>query len=47
LQHGSLGVTVRLSALSVISELPVIGHARFYGQEFPMKRFCGFPPPKQ
>jgi enoyl-[acyl-carrier protein] reductase II len=26
------------------SELPVIGHARFYGQEFPMKRFCGFPP---
>jgi enoyl-[acyl-carrier protein] reductase II len=26
------------------SELPVIGHARIYGQEFPMKRFCGFPP---
>jgi hypothetical protein len=26
------------------SELPVIGQARFYGQEFPMKRFCGFPP---
>ena len=25
-------------------ELPVIGQARFYGQEFPMKRFCGFPP---
>jgi enoyl-[acyl-carrier protein] reductase II len=26
------------------SDLPVIGQARFYGQEFPMKRFCGFPP---
>jgi enoyl-[acyl-carrier protein] reductase II len=26
------------------SELPVIGQARFYGQESPMKRFCGFPP---
>jgi hypothetical protein len=26
------------------SELPVIGQARFYGQEFPTKRFCGFPP---
>ena len=26
------------------SELPVIGEARFFGQEFPMKRFCGFPP---
>jgi NAD(P)H-dependent flavin oxidoreductase YrpB (nitropropane dioxygenase family) len=26
------------------SELPVIGQARFYGQEFPMRRFCGFPP---
>lgn len=26
------------------SELPVIGQARVYGQEFPMKRFCGFPP---
>src|SRR5262249_29581234 len=26
------------------SELPVIGRARFYGQEFPMNRFCGFPP---
>ena len=26
------------------SELPVIGQARFFGQEFPMKRFCGFPP---
>jgi NAD(P)H-dependent flavin oxidoreductase YrpB (nitropropane dioxygenase family) len=26
------------------SELPIIGQARFYGQEFPMKRFCGFPP---
>jgi enoyl-[acyl-carrier protein] reductase II len=25
-------------------ELPVIGQARFYGQEFPMKRYCGFPP---
>jgi enoyl-[acyl-carrier protein] reductase II len=22
----------------------VIGQARFFGQEFPMKRFCGFPP---
>jgi hypothetical protein len=22
----------------------VIGQARFYGQEFPMKRYCGFPP---
>jgi NAD(P)H-dependent flavin oxidoreductase YrpB (nitropropane dioxygenase family) len=26
------------------SELPLIGRARLYGQEFPMKRFCGFPP---
>ena len=26
------------------SELPVIGQAHVYGQEFPMKRFCGFPP---
>jgi enoyl-[acyl-carrier protein] reductase II len=26
------------------SELPVIGQARVYDQEFPMKRFCGFPP---
>ena len=26
------------------SETPVIGQARVYGQEFPMKRFCGFPP---
>ena len=26
------------------SELPVIGQARLYGQEFPMKRFSGFPP---
>jgi NAD(P)H-dependent flavin oxidoreductase YrpB (nitropropane dioxygenase family) len=26
------------------SELPVIGHARLYGKDFPMKRFCGFPP---
>jgi enoyl-[acyl-carrier protein] reductase II len=26
------------------SELPVIGHARLYGQDVPMKRFCGFPP---
>ena len=26
------------------SELPVIGQARLYGQEFAMKRFCGFPP---
>jgi NAD(P)H-dependent flavin oxidoreductase YrpB (nitropropane dioxygenase family) len=26
------------------SELPVIGQARLYGQEMPMKRFCGFPP---
>jgi enoyl-[acyl-carrier protein] reductase II len=26
------------------SELSVIGQARIYGQEFPMKRFCGFPP---
>jgi NAD(P)H-dependent flavin oxidoreductase YrpB (nitropropane dioxygenase family) len=26
------------------SELPVIGQACLYGQEFPMKRFCGFPP---
>jgi enoyl-[acyl-carrier protein] reductase II len=26
------------------SKLPVIGRARFYGQEFPMKRFSGFPP---
>jgi NAD(P)H-dependent flavin oxidoreductase YrpB (nitropropane dioxygenase family) len=29
------------------SELPVIGQARFYGQEFPMKRYCGFPPTPQ
>jgi NAD(P)H-dependent flavin oxidoreductase YrpB (nitropropane dioxygenase family) len=26
------------------SETSVIGQARIYGQEFPMKRFCGFPP---
>jgi nitronate monooxygenase len=26
------------------SELSVIGQARIYGQEFPMTRFCGFPP---
>jgi enoyl-[acyl-carrier protein] reductase II len=26
------------------SELSVIGQARVYGQGFPMKRFCGFPP---
>jgi len=26
------------------SELPLIGRARLYGQEFSMKRFCGFPP---
>jgi hypothetical protein len=26
------------------SELPVVGQAHLYGQEFPMKRFCGFPP---
>jgi NAD(P)H-dependent flavin oxidoreductase YrpB (nitropropane dioxygenase family) len=26
------------------SELPVIGQACLYGQEFPMKRLCGFPP---
>ncbi|MBR0697042.1 nitronate monooxygenase family protein [Bradyrhizobium lablabi] len=26
------------------SELPVIGQACIYGQEIPMKRFCGFPP---
>jgi NAD(P)H-dependent flavin oxidoreductase YrpB (nitropropane dioxygenase family) len=26
------------------SELSVIGQARIYGQEFPMKRFSGFPP---
>src|SRR5215813_3564848 len=26
------------------SELLVIGQARLYGQEIPMKRFCGFPP---
>jgi enoyl-[acyl-carrier protein] reductase II len=26
------------------SALPVVGQARFFGQEFPMKRFCGFPP---
>jgi NAD(P)H-dependent flavin oxidoreductase YrpB (nitropropane dioxygenase family) len=26
------------------SGLPVVGQARFYGQEFPMKRFSGFPP---
>jgi hypothetical protein len=26
------------------SELSVIGQARLYGQEMPMKRFCGFPP---
>jgi NAD(P)H-dependent flavin oxidoreductase YrpB (nitropropane dioxygenase family) len=29
------------------SELPVIGQARFYGQEVPMRRFCGFPPTPQ
>ena len=26
------------------SDASVIGQARVYGQEFPMKRFCGFPP---
>lgn len=26
------------------AQLPVIGQARLYEQEFPMKRFCGFPP---
>jgi NAD(P)H-dependent flavin oxidoreductase YrpB (nitropropane dioxygenase family) len=26
------------------SETPVIGRARVYGQGFPMKQFCGFPP---
>jgi hypothetical protein len=26
------------------SLLPVIGQAWVYGQELPMKRFCGFPP---
>ena len=26
------------------SETPVIGQAGFYGQQFPMQRFCGFPP---
>jgi enoyl-[acyl-carrier protein] reductase II len=26
------------------AELPVIGQARLFGQEFPMRRFCGFPP---
>jgi enoyl-[acyl-carrier protein] reductase II len=26
------------------SELPVIGQAHLYGQQFPMQRFCGFPP---
>ena len=26
------------------SELPLIGQACLYGQAFPMKRFCGFPP---
>ena len=26
------------------SEISVIGQARVYGQEFPMRRFCGFPP---
>jgi hypothetical protein len=26
------------------SELPIIGQARLYGQEFLMRRFCGFPP---
>jgi NAD(P)H-dependent flavin oxidoreductase YrpB (nitropropane dioxygenase family) len=26
------------------AELPVIGQARLFGQEFPMQRFCGFPP---
>jgi enoyl-[acyl-carrier protein] reductase II len=26
------------------SETPLIGQAHLYGQEFPMKRFCGFPP---
>jgi NAD(P)H-dependent flavin oxidoreductase YrpB (nitropropane dioxygenase family) len=26
------------------SELPFIGQARLFGQEFPMRRFCGFPP---
>jgi enoyl-[acyl-carrier protein] reductase II len=26
------------------SETSIVGQARVYGQEFPMKRFCGFPP---
>jgi enoyl-[acyl-carrier protein] reductase II len=26
------------------SELPVIGQAGLFGQQFPMKRFCGLPP---
>jgi len=26
------------------SETLIVGQARIYGQEFPMKRFCGFPP---
>ena len=26
------------------SETSIVGQARIYGQEFPMKRFCGFPP---
>jgi enoyl-[acyl-carrier protein] reductase II len=30
--------------LATAAELPVIGHARLYGKDFPMKRFCGFPP---
>jgi NAD(P)H-dependent flavin oxidoreductase YrpB (nitropropane dioxygenase family) len=30
--------------VALASELPVIGQACFFGQEFPMKRFCGFPP---
>ena len=36
----------RLPPYKVVSdsELPVIGQARVYGQQFPMKRFCGFPP---
>ena len=39
------GVTIRRHTRSFrIRKLPVIGQAHLYGQEFPMKRFCGFPP---
>ena len=34
----------RHTRLFPILELPVVGQAHLYGQEFPMKRFCGFPP---